>query len=67
MDSAVFYFYSNTDGYSDIVKLFGQYNYHSNLMSLFKSTGIDYKNSGVDYSFEIYIDYPDVSSNGWKR
>ena len=55
------------DGYSDIVKLFGQYNYHSNLMSLFKSTGIDYKNSGVDYSFEIYIDYPDVSSNGWKR
>ena len=59
MDSTVFEFTPNTDGYSDIVNLFGQYNYHRNLMSLFKSTGMEYKNRGVDYNFNIYIGSPD--------
>lgn len=59
MDSTVFEFTKDTDGYSDIVNLFGQYNYHRTLMSLFKSTGMEYKNRGVDYIFNIYICSPD--------
>lgn len=63
MDSTVFEFAPNTDGYSDIVNLLGQYSYRRNLTSLFKSTGMEYKNRGVDYSFKIYIGYPDNSKD----
>lgn len=63
MDSTSFAFNPNTDGYSDIEKLFGQYRYHRNLSSLFKSTGMNYKNRGVDYTIKIYIGPPDNSTD----
>ena len=62
VDSTVYQFDSNADGYFDIVKLFEQYNYHSNVISLFKSTSIDYTSSDVDYSFNIYNEYHDIST-----
>lgn len=63
MDSAIFEFTSNTDGYADIVNLFGQYSYYRNLASLFKSTGMEYKNRGVDYYLNIYIGHSGNSKN----